>query len=213
MLADGLDLLRLMQLADSAVPIGGAAHSFGLETLAAEEEIGVEDLPWILRDILHQSGTVDAVFCRSAHAARKVNCETNCLLSAMKPARESRNASLALGRRFLQLTSGLSGEKVEGEAHFSIAFGAVAGALAFPVQATVLAFLQQSITGIVSAAQRLMPLGQQGASRILWDIKSDILEAAQASANISMNEVKCFAPVMEMASMRHVDLSTRLFIS
>lgn len=213
MLADGLDLLRLMQLADSAVPIGGAAHSFGLETLAAEQEIGVEDLPWILRDVLRQSAMVDAVFCRAAHAARASHPEMNDLLSAMKPARESRLASLALGRRFLQLAATLVPEFATGEAHIAIAFGAFAGALSLPVEATILGFLQQSVTGLVSAAQRLMPLGQSGASRMLWDLKLEILNTARDSAGVSIHEVKCFAPVMEMASMRHVDLETRLFIS
>jgi urease accessory protein len=207
-----LDLLRLMQLADSAVPVGGAAHSFGLETLASEEEISVEDLPWVLEQTLRESGMVDAVFCRAAHG-RGCDPRLNDLLSAMRPARESRNAGLALGRRFLALAAALV-EGIEArEAHYSIAFGSVAGRLQLDVEATVLAFLQQSMTGLVSACQRLMPLGQVGASRILWNLKPAIANVAHESAAIPVGQVRCFAPVMEMASMRHVDLATRLFIS
>src|ERR1700687_3073903 len=58
--------LRLLHLADSALPIGGLAHSFGLESLVSRELLGVSDLPKFLRGFLEEAGMVEAVFCREA---------------------------------------------------------------------------------------------------------------------------------------------------
>jgi urease accessory protein len=73
--------------------------------------------------------------------------------------------------------------------------------------AAVLAYLQQSVTGLVSACQRLMPLGQVAAARIVWNLKPAMIQAALAK------ELSCFTPLPEIASMRHPLLETRLFIS
>ncbi len=103
-------LLRLLQLADSALPVGGLAHSFGLETMIAEGDLLLSDLFDVLQDLLSEGLLLDAVFCRSAHVrARQGDAvdDLNVRLSALRLARESREASLALGRRFSALVAAL----------------------------------------------------------------------------------------------------------
>ena len=56
---NAIAFLQLLQLADSALPIGTAAHSFGLETLVAEQWLEVEDLEWFLRAYLLEAGTLE----------------------------------------------------------------------------------------------------------------------------------------------------------
>ena len=223
-----LSVLQLLQLADSALPTGSLAHSFGLEALVFDEDIdnGAAGCPlslgWYLQDCLSESLLVDAVFCREAHTrALQGNpvFDLNAQISALRLARESREASLAMGRRFAALAASLlSGPALTGLAslehlHHSVAFGYTLGILVIDADITVSAFIHQSVLNIISAAQRLLPLGQIQANRIAWELKPAMIEAVEQSRSISFSSVRSFAHLQETASMRHSCLPTRLFIS
>ena len=226
-----LSELWLLHLADSALPIGTFAHSFGIESLVAEGSLQVPDLRNFLRSWLEEGGVAEAVFCRAAF--RTVSQEAfaaerwldiNDCLSALKPARESREASAVLGRNFLRALlavgdfpplrqAATASQGADGAVHHATAFGLASGVLQLNEGLAVNAYLHQSLAGFVSACQRLMPLGQTQAMQILWDLKPFILEAALRSNSFSADNVCCFLPLLDWGAMEHPALFTRLFIS
>lgn len=203
-------LLDLLQLADSALPIGAAAHSFGLEMLAEEGCLRAETAESFFREYLSEAGILEANFVRRAWRGEDPQ-SLHDEFCARRIARESREAALKLGRRFSQLINELLGAPVIPDGlSYPIAFGVAAARLGIAEEAAAVAYLRQSIAGLVSACQRLMPLGQIAATCMIWNLKPAIAAAVLASEN---REVGCFTPLPEVASMRHGSLETRLFIS
>lgn len=231
---DALADLRLLHLADSALPIGALAHSFGLESLTSCEMLTTRDLPDFLQAYLEEAGSMEAAFCREAlrlpvatasesdFTARWV--QLNDQLSARKPARESRAGSASLGGNFLQVVLNLAelplaraaldaSKRSASLVHHSSAFGLACSLLGFAEDRVVLVYLHQSVASLVSSCQRLLPLGQSEAARILWNLKPAIITAANRSAALAIDEACCFMPLLDWGAMEHPALSTRLFIS
>ena len=230
-----MPLLWLLQLSDTALPIGALSHSYGLETLTVEHSLEADGLEAFLGEHLEEIGSLEIHFCGAAYRlgiagrdqfpiAQWLNLNMQC--SAFKLARESRNASVMLGGRLLRLVNGLSGAPILGAAiaaaqatetdiHHCAAFGLAGAALGIDEESTLLAYGHQSLSNLISACQRLLPLGQTQATRMLWDLKpllAELVRRAQEN-DFDIDKVACFAPLVEVGSMRHPALPTRLFIS
>ncbi|MGC2400068.1 MAG: urease accessory UreF family protein [Acidobacteriaceae bacterium] len=213
-----LRFLQLLHLADSALPVGAAAHSFGLEAMVAENGLEAAGLFSFFRGYLQEAGRLDAVFVHAGYhvsSARQWQ-ELNEQLSAMKPARETREASLRLGKRLAALAIEAFSIRCRygnGPAHAAVVFGHLGHCLACPHDEVSAAYLHQSLSGLVSACQRLMPLGQSEAARLLWQLKPCVLETLAAARETDVDHVSLSQPMLDLASMRHPGLHTRLFIS
>ncbi|MGH9704067.1 MAG: urease accessory protein UreF [Candidatus Acidiferrales bacterium] len=225
--------LRLLHIADSALPIGSLAHSFGIETLVLREFLSVKTLPNFFEIYLAEAGLLEAVFCRAAfrlvspaHESFPAQqwVELNDRLSARKSPRESRAGSAALGRNFLKAILKLGNSPplpVAWEAsrqcarpiHHSPAFGLASAALGLWEDRAILAYLHQNIASLVSACQRLMPLGQTEAMQILWNLKPAMTQCAERSSICGIENVVSFTPMLDWGAMEHPALATRLFVS
>jgi urease accessory protein len=220
-----IQLLQLLQLTDSAIPIGSAAHSFGMETLVEWENLDPASLGHFLRGCLMEQGVMEACYVRALVAARREQRDIRELfrrLSSAKPARESREASISVGNRLLHLSKAfLPAEQWRAFAdaidarhtHHVLVFALICDVLGLEEEAIVCAYLQQGVAAMISVAQRLMPLGQLQAAAIQWALKPAILEAAEKSRTLDFRTTGAFIPLLEIASMRHPRLETRLFVS
>ena len=225
--------LRLLHIADSSLPIGALAHSFGIETLVSREFLSVKMLPNFFEIYLAEAGLLEAIFCRAAfrlvspeHESFPAQqwVELNDRLSARKCARESRAGSAALGHNFLKAILNFgsfpslqeawnASRQCAGLIHHSPAFGLAAAALGLFEDRATLANLHQNIASLVSACQRLMPLGQTEAMQILWNLKPAMIECAERSSKCGIENVVSFTPMLDWGAMEHPALATRLFVS
>ena len=133
-------LLGLLQLADSALPVGAGAHSFGLETMVEDETLGTNNLETFLRDYLGEGGVLEATFVRRAWRGHDAAFLAGSLSAPTGPGvarSESQNRpsipGIAPSRLRPPLADGLP---------YPIAFGCAAALVEIPEEFAAMAYLQ-----------------------------------------------------------------------
>jgi urease accessory protein len=221
--------LELLHLCDSLFPLGSFAYSDGLEAAAAsgvelrdwmdvvlDENIGRFEGPALLR-------AWDAFHTRDWDALVAVDEE----LTALRPAASARRSSRAMGLRLLSTWHALHPDARLAHAVQLAARGAIGPAL--PVafagacvcagggatvdrRDAVAAFAYTRLAATVSAAMRLISIGQGDAHALLARTLTRVPAVVDAIAERDA-PLESFAPAMDIAAMSQQYLHSRLFRS
>ncbi len=225
-----LALLQGVRFIDSLFPSGGFAYSSGLEAaVQAGAVTNAEDLDRYGADLLRWGlGGREAVAVALVH----VGAETHALspvvgvdreLDAMKTCRETRLASRQMGKQVLRMAGGEPGspnlvklfltevETGRMPGHFPVSLGVTLGSFGWTRADAVAAYLYQSAAGLVSAALRLIPMGQREGQRLLDGWLPLIADLSQAAT--LRTQMNGWAPVQDIYAMQHARLCVRLFRS
>src|SRR5262245_26522586 len=233
MVPKGQELWRLFQITDQFFPTGSYAFSHALETYIAEGIVHdraschrlLASLCWLA------IRPCDLVSCSHAyHLAAGVDTardplaalvESDHLLSAWKVPRELRQESQHTGQAFLRAAMALDpaplvqafwhhvrDETTPGQ--HAVVFGLVAQGLELDQESALLAYLYTVLTGLVAAALRLVPLGQSDGQRLLHDLAPLSSALLAQYGALSPEDAWSSTPGLDIRSMQHERLYSRL---
>ena len=97
--------------------------------------------------------------------------------------------------------------------HHALVFGCVAQHLGCDMESTLLAYLYTVLTGLVAAALRLVPLGQSDGQRLLYELAPLSRELIAQYGELQPEEAWSSTPGLDIRSMQHERLYSRLYRS
>ena len=208
-------LLTLAQWLSPAYPVGSFAFSHGLEQAVAEGAVrdGPSLADWLELMLTSGAGRTDAILLIAAAGAEGAALdEIADLAAALAPARERLAETMAQGAAFAGVTRAVWGLDLP-DMPYPVAVGRAA-ALAGLAEVTVATLYLQAVAGnLVQAAQRLMPLGQTEAQRVLAGLAPVCLAVAGAAEAAGPDGIGGAAFAMDIAAMRHEEMEPRMFRS
>jgi urease accessory protein len=216
--------LRLLQLGDSALPIGGYSHSWGLEAGIerglVRDAAGLEG--WARMYLRQVLGPLEAVVVGAVVRSPENAALANRLLWASLSPPTLRLASRDMGEQLLSLSaywqwaSELAARLRmidDAQWHHAVVFGCLAaGAGASPREAVAL-FLHQATLGVISAGVRGVPIGHTHGQQILARLHTDIAEWAEILYDKPLETAGSNCPAYEILCHAQSRLYTRIFRS
>ena len=211
-------LLRLLAWLSPAFPTGAYAYSHGLEWAVEIGDISDEATlyAWLTDVLTNGSARNDTILLCHAHRASANDAalaEIAELAVAIAPSRERQAEALDQGAAFRLAAAAWHPPSLPARAPYPVAVGAMAGAHGIAEDAVASAYLQTFANNLISAAVRLVPLGQSAGLRVLAALEPVILHVAETTRTATLDDIGGCAFRSDIAAMCHETQYTRLFRS
>ena len=219
-------LQTVMLWTSPAFPVGAFSYSHGLEWMVESGQVTNRSSLEALALALLEFGDLqaDASFLCAAHQS---DMET--LPSVLEEAVSLRGASelaaesVNQGRAFIKALqsegtdypriAALQNTMSDVGIPHAVAFGAACADAGIPLEAAVESWLHGAVANLVSAGQRLIPLGQKDGVAALMALKPHITKFAQKAMETPLDRISSASVAVDLAAMFHETQYTRLFRS
>jgi len=221
-------LYRLMTWLSPSFPVGAFSYSSGLEWAVEAGDItdAATLTDWLSAMLSDGAGFCDGVLLAQAYRAASEGDEARLreiadLACAMVPSRERHLETNAQGRAFIEIASHAWNcdrlppliAACAGAMAYPVAVGIVSAAHVVPLAAVLHGFLHALVSNWVSAASRLVPLGQTDSQRVLAALEPVVAHTAARALAASLDDLGSASFRADLASLRHETQYTRLFRS
>jgi len=207
-----------------AFPVGAFTYSHGLERLEADGAIhdAASTGAAVRIALTDGSGRNDAILLahawRAATAGDDADLEGIRILAlALAPSAERHEEAVRQGNAFAGTVDAVWPGRIplseRGDIPLPVAAGAAGGLHGVPLGALAHAYLSAYAANLVSAAVRLVPLGQTDGQRVTAALMPVVASIAREAVDASLDDVGGAAIGLDLASMRHEDQEVRLFRS
>jgi urease accessory protein len=213
---DPRPLLHLLAWLSPSFPTGGFAYSHGLEWAVEAGDINdPATLRHWLEDVVTR-GSVRADTILLRHAYRNASDpsavqDIAALALAATPSRERRDEALNQGRAFVLAVAPWT--DIPDNLPYAVAIGVAAARENIAEHDAAVGYIQAFTTNLISAAVRLVPLGQTAGLRVLASLEPVILTTGEATKSATLDDLGGCAFRSDLAAMRHETQYTRLFRS
>ena len=216
---------RTLQIADSAFPTGGFAHSAGLEAAASAGAVPPSHaLEAYVRAHLWNVGSSALPFAAAAHDDPAQVWPLDALADARLTSHVANRASRTQGRAFLSTVAAvfddagvreLAQRARSGDAsvHLAPVFGAVLSLLGVERSDALAVFLLLSLRGVASAAVRLGIVGPHESQRIQTGLAATLDAVLSECERLPPSRAAGTSPISDLLGATHDRLHAHLFQS
>lgn len=217
--------MRILQFADSTLPVGAFSFSHGLESAVALELVkDASSLQEFVEGLTAQAAGVDGVALLAAYRDPQDAVKADKALYARKLNEESRTMAVRMGKKLAEVATLMASaphlerwlERVRQGAtpgNYAVGQGVLFADLQLG-EAEAFAVHQYGVaSAVVGAALRLMRLDHREAQRILFAVNARAQHDYARVRDLPLEEMAGFAPTLDILASVHVQAHVRLFMN